>query len=206
MSDTTSARQPLMHRERPLPVGSIGARASGWWGAWFLIISEASIFAYLFFSYFYYSIQPQAEWVPGRHADLTYALPETAVILAGCASAWWANRLARRDERLPLLLALAITLLLATAFIALAFADWADKPFTFSDSAYSATYFTTTGLHLAHVVVGWIIFVMLLVWNALGYFDAIRHAPVTIGALYWYFLAAVWVAVFFVLYITPYLT
>lgn len=206
MSDMTAGQEPLAHREQPLLVGSIGPRASGWWGAWFLIISEASIFAYLFFSYFYYSIQPQAAWVPGRRADFAYAAPETVVILAGCATAWWANRTAQRNERLPLLLALALTLLLATAFIALAVADWFDKPFTFSDSAYSAIYFTTTGLHLAHVVVGWIIFIMLLVWSALGYFDAIRHAPITIGALYWYFLAAVWVAVFFVLYITPYLT
>jgi cytochrome c oxidase subunit 3 len=206
MSDTAFGREPLAHRDQPLPVGSIGRRASGWWGAWFLIISEASIFAYLFFSYFYYSIQPQAEWVPGRHEDFTYSAPETAVMLIGCATAWWAIRAARRNERLPLLLALALTMLLAAAFIALGLADWLDKPYTFSDSAYSAIYFTTTGLHLAHVAAGWIIFLMLLIWSALGYFDAFRHAPIAIGALYWYFLAAVWLGVFFVLYITPYLT
>ncbi len=38
---------------RALPMGAIGASASGWWGACFLMISEAFLFAYLFFSYFY---------------------------------------------------------------------------------------------------------------------------------------------------------
>jgi hypothetical protein len=35
-------------RMPPLPSGSIGARASGWWGVIFVAMSEASVFAYLF--------------------------------------------------------------------------------------------------------------------------------------------------------------
>ena len=50
---------------RSLPMGSIGTSASGWWGAWFLIISDSMLFLYLFFSYFWYSVQPPANWVPG---------------------------------------------------------------------------------------------------------------------------------------------
>lgn len=206
MTDAVAARAPLADIDRPLLVGSIGYRASGWWGAWFLVLSEASIFAYLFFAYFYYSVQPQAEWVPGERPSFTYTAPQCAVILVGCASAWWANRSARRGERLMLLLALGATIVLGAGFIALQFLDWSDKPFTFASSAYSSIYFTTGGFHLAHVVVGWIAFVMLFVWSALGYFDPVRHVPITIGAFYWYFLAVVWLAVFFVLNVTPYLT
>ena len=45
----------------------------------------------------------------------------------------------------------------------------------------------------------------LLLWSALGYFDRARLAPVTIGAIYWYFVNAAWLAVFFTFCITPYL-
>ena len=90
-------------------------------------------------------------------------------------------------------------------FIVLQFLDWHDKPFTLATSTYSSIYFTIGGFHLAHVVAGLLIFAVLLIWTALGYFDAVRHVPITVGTLYWYFLAAVWLAVFFVLYITPYL-
>lgn len=196
----------LAGRRQPLPVGSIGYRSSGWWGACFLILSEASFFAYLFFTYFYYAIQPQAPWVPGGPPSFTYSAPQSAVILVGCATAWWAGRSASRGERARALLALAATIVLGAGFIALQLIEWHSKPFSLSSSAYSSIYFTIGGFHLAHVVVGWIMFVVLFVWTALGYFDAIRHAPITIGALYWYFLAVVWLAVFFVLYVTPYLT
>lgn len=206
MTETVVRNEPLARRDQPLPVGSIGYRASGWWGACFLLLSEASIFAYLFFSYFYFSIQPQAEWVPGHHPDLSYAAAQLAVVLVGCGTAWWSSRSALRGERLPTLLALALTAVLAAAFIALGLADWYSKPFGFAASAYSAIYFTITGLHLAHVVVGCIMFLLLCVWTALGYFDAVRHLPITIGALYWYFVAVVYAGVFFVLYVTPFLT
>jgi heme/copper-type cytochrome/quinol oxidase subunit 3 len=55
----------LAGQGRPLPVGTIGYRASGWWGAGFFILSEASLFAYWFFTYFYFAVQPMAQWVPG---------------------------------------------------------------------------------------------------------------------------------------------
>lgn len=196
----------LAHRDLALPVGSIGSRASGWWGAWFLLISEASLFAYLFFAYFYYSIQPQAEWVPGHRPSFLYSAPQSALVLIGCATAWLAQRAAVRGQATELLLALAGTLVLGAGFIALQFLDWFSKDFTFASSAYGSIYYTIGGFHLAHFVVGWLIFLLLLAWSALGYVDPVRHLPITVGALYWYFLAVTWLAVFFVLDVTPYLT
>jgi len=191
-------------QDRQLPMGSIGTRASGWWGAWFLIISESSIFAYLFFSYFYFSFQPPANWVPGGPPSFTYSAPQTAVVLVGCLTAWFADRSILLDRVLFALLGLFMTILLGAGFIALQFLDWFSKPFTLSTGTYSSEYFVITGFHLAHVVVGWLMFVMLFIWTALGYFDGIRHVPITIGKLYWYFLAIIWLAVFFVLNGTPY--
>jgi heme/copper-type cytochrome/quinol oxidase subunit 3 len=195
----------LAHPDRPLPVGSIGYRSSGWWGAILLVISEASLFAYLFFTYFYFSVQPTALWVPGGPPGFLYSAPQTIVILVGCAAAWWANLSASRGEMPRVMLATAAMVLLAALFIFLQFLDWQSKPFTLATSTYSSIYLTIGGFHLAHMVVGFLMFVVLLVWTALGYFDAVRHVPITVGTLYWYFLAAVWLAVFFVLYITPYL-
>jgi cytochrome c oxidase subunit III len=206
MTETLPAGDQLAYCDRSLPVGAVGYRASGWWGACFLLLSEASIFAYLFFAYFYYSVQPQAEWVPGHHVSLAYVGPQLAVMVLGSLAAWWSSRAALRGERPQLLAAVAILALLSAAYIALCFADWFSKPFGFADSPYTSIYFTISGFHLAHVVVGFVMFLLLFVWTLLGYFDAVRHVPITIGALYWYFLAIIYAAVFFVLDITPYLT
>ena len=58
---------------------------------------------------------------------------------------------------------------------------------------------------MAHVAVGVLGLAILAIWSALGYFDRARHAPVSIGAIYWNFVDAVWLTVFFTFYLTPYL-
>jgi cytochrome c oxidase subunit III len=193
----------LAHRDRPLPVGSIGYLSIGWAAAVFLLISEASIFAYLFFAYFYFSVQPDYHWPPGSPPTFAYSAPQTVIVLIGAATAWWANRSVSRGEMAKAIIGLAITLVLGAAFIALQFIDWFTEPFSPASSAYGSNYFVISGFHLAHFVAGWIMFLMLLLWTWLGYFDAVRHVPITVGALYWYFLTVIWIAVFFVLYITP---
>lgn len=189
---------------RALPVGSIGTHASGWWGLCFLMLSEATIFGYLFFSYFYFSIQPGANWIPGGPPDLLYPGLQSGAVLLGCLGAWFAERCAANERYALLLLSLVANVLLGAGFIALQALDWSGKHFLFASSTYSSEYFVITGFHLAHVVVGWLMFVVLFIWSAIGYFDRWRHVPVTVGKFYWYFLAVIWFAVFFVLDGTPY--
>ncbi len=191
-------------RGGPLPVGSIGTRASGWWGAWFFLISERALFAYLFFTYFYFSVQPSAGWTPGGPPSFLYSAPQVGAVLLGCISANLADRAIRRNALGLTLLGLGLTALLGAGFIALQLADWSSKPFGFATSTYSSVYYVISGTHLAHVVAGEIMFIMLLIWTVMGYFGPVRHLPIAVGALYWYFVAALWISVFFVLNCTPY--
>jgi cytochrome c oxidase subunit III len=190
--------------QRSLPEGSIGSRASGWWGAWFIIISDSFLFVYLFFAYFWYSVQPSAQWIPAPLPSFVYSGPQTGIVLLGCISAWCAHRAINRNAIAVTVLGLAVTVALGAAFIVLQFVGWQSKSFGFNTSTYSSIYYVITGMHLAHFVIGWIMFVLLLLWTLLGYFDAARHVPITIGKLYWYWLAVVWLAVFFVIEVTPY--
>jgi heme/copper-type cytochrome/quinol oxidase subunit 3 len=189
---------------RSLPEGSIGTSASGWWGAWFIIISDSAIFAYLFFAYFWYSVQPSTHWIPAPLPSFVYSGPQTGIVLLGCISAWYAHRAINRNEIAASVLGLAVTVALGAAFIALQFVGWKSKSFSFNSSTYSSIYYVITGMHLVHFIIGWVMFVLLLLWTLLGYFDAVRHVPITIGKLYWYWLAVVWLAVFFVVDGTPY--
>ena len=62
--DATVDPRPLYGGE-PLPIGSKGRLSSGWWGMIAVIATEASLFAYLLFSYYYFAIQPHAApWPP----------------------------------------------------------------------------------------------------------------------------------------------
>jgi heme/copper-type cytochrome/quinol oxidase subunit 3 len=56
---------------------------------------------------------------------------------------------------------------------------------------------------MAHVVVGIFVLLALALWSALGYFDRVRHGPVSIGSVYWHFVDVVWLFVFATLYLAP---
>ena len=56
---------------------------------------------------------------------------------------------------------------------------------------------------MAHVVIGVIMLLALTFWSARGNFNCVRFAHIHIGALYWHFVDAVWLAVFFTFYLTP---
>ncbi|HEX4534643.1 MAG TPA: cytochrome c oxidase subunit 3 [Rhizomicrobium sp.] len=197
-------RLPL---QSALPVGAIDTRATGWWAMIFVIFTEASLFAYLLFSYFYLAVQPHAAgtFPQGGLPDLTLALPNTAILLLSSVAVGWAQFNIEHDNNRRLCWGLGIGAVLGMIFLVVQYFEWAEKPFALASSSYSSLYFVVTGFHMAHVVVGVIMLWALFAWSAMGYFNRVRYAHVHIGALYWHFVDAVWIAVFFTFYVTPYL-
>lgn len=191
--------------KKPLPTGSIGKKANGWWGMITLVATEASLFAYLLFSYFYFAVQYGRVWLPDKLPEFKLSLPNTIILLLSSAVVFWAERQARQGARWKLSAGLAVTFVLGAVFVGIQLMEWRNKTFTPSSSSYGSLYFTITGFHMAHVLAGLIVLLFLLIWSLLGYFDDRRNAPVTIGALYWHFVDAVWLVVFFSLYVTPHL-
>jgi len=83
--------------------------------------------------------------------------------------------------------------------------EWKAKKFSLASGSYGSLYFTITGFHMAHVIAGLAMLSAVLIWSVLGYFNPRRHAPVSISSIYWHFVDAVWLAVFFTFYVSPYL-
>jgi heme/copper-type cytochrome/quinol oxidase subunit 3 len=102
-----------------------------------------------------------------------------------------------------LITGLSAAIVLGLVFIGMQGVEWRKEPFQLSTGVYSSLYFTITGTHILHVIVGLLMRGVLLLWSALGYFSAGRHAAVSIGAIYWHFVTIVWLVVFFVIYIAP---
>ncbi len=188
---------------RALPVGSAGKLSSGWWGMWTLVATEAALFSYLLFSYFYVGSQTVGPWPPSGPPALRIAVPGTAILMAASFTMWLGERGVRKGRRGQLLLGLAATITLGAVFLGLQLVEWRGKPFSISSSAYGSLFFTVTGFHMAHVLLGLLMLAVLFVWTLLGYFDERRYAAVSTGALYWHFVTAVWIAVFLALYVAP---
>ncbi|MEF3077035.1 cytochrome c oxidase subunit 3 [Methylobacter sp. Wu1] len=195
----------VMQLDRPLPVGSEGKRAGGWWGLLALIVTEGALFGYLLFSYFYLASQTQQHWPPEGLPQLGIASLNTAILLASSVFVWASERCIRRRQLQSSLASMAVAILLGAGFVMIQFREWRHKHYDMTANLYDSLYFTITGFHLLHVAVGLVILLLLLLWTALGYFDDRRYAAVTIGGVYWHFVDVVWLFVFTTLYLTPYL-
>lgn len=189
----------------PLPVGARGRDSVGWWGMLCLIATETCLFAYLLFSYFYIAVQRGPAWSPEPHPSMLLAAQNTVILLLSSVAAWWGEGGARRGQRVRHLAGLALAILLGAAFLTIQVFEWKAKGFGPTAGSYASLYFTVTGFHMAHVIVGLGLLLVVLVWSALGYFTPRRYEPVSIAIIYWHFVDAIWLAVFSTFYLSPYL-
>ena len=185
-----------------LPSNVYAAHSSGRWAMRLLIVTEASFFAYLLFSYFYLGSMAST-WPPDGPPSLRISGPDTVILLLSSATLWWAEKAIEHGAQARLRAGLLITFGLGVLFLALQGVEWSHKTFTPQTSAYASLYFTVTGFHGAHVAAGLLMNLVVQVWAWRGFFSAERHGFVSNAALYWHFVDAVWIAVFTSLYLIP---
>jgi len=195
--------ETIVARPKALQIGPVEGRGIGWNGMVCLIASEAMLFAFLLFSYYYLGAVGQRGWVPSSAPDLTLSLPDTLLLLASSVTAWWAEQGVRKERKGQALAGLAVTFAMGAVFTAVQVVEWGEKHFGPGSSSFGALYFVTTAFHMAHVVVGLAIIAALFGWTARGYFSHVRLIPVSNGVIYWHFVDAVWLAVFATYYLTP---
>ncbi|WP_020565385.1 cytochrome c oxidase subunit 3 [Methylosarcina fibrata] len=191
--------------DKPLPVGSAGKRSGGWWGVVSLIVTEGSLFAYLLFTYFYLDSQTAQSWPPEGLPDLFMPGVNTLILLSSSVFVWASERCLEFRHPRWSFAAMATASVLGVVFVLVQLNEWHKKTYTITTHLYGSLYFTITGFHLLHVVVGLGILLLLLIWIGLGYFDDRRMAAVSIGGWYWHFVDVVWLFVFSTLYLFPYL-
>lgn len=185
-----------------VPIGATGSQAPGFWGMALLIATEASLFAYLLFSYFYLgSIGPA--WPTAGPPELRLALPNTVLLLASSVTMWWGDAGIRQGDEGRLRLGLLATFVLGAVFLSIQGVEYSHKSFTPETDAYGSLFFTITGFHAAHVIVGMLMVAVaeLRAWRR--HFDATHRLAVTNTAMYWHFVDAVWLVVFTTLYLAP---
>jgi cytochrome c oxidase subunit 3 len=189
-----------------LPVGSVGEHGSGAFGIWCVVATEGALFAYLLFSYFYCDLQRVEPWPPDGKPAIILPLVNTVVLLASSVAVWLGQRGIRKGSQPQLVVGLLAGIVLGVLFVAIQLVEWSHKPFSISSSLYGSFFFTITGFHMAHVVVGLLMLLAILAWSLMGFFDAERHGPIAVGAIYWHFVDGVWLAVFVSLYLSPFIS
>ncbi len=197
-------------RTKALPHHSEGPRSFGWWGMVWLIATEATLFAALIATYFFLRFRAGPVWPPDGIEKPTVELPliMTAILLSSSIPVHWAEAGIRKGKQARLKLGLALGFLLGAVFVAITFGvEWPEKlgEFTPRTNAYGSLFFTITGFHGLHVLVG----LALNAWTQVrawrGAFDERRHVTVQNFVMYWHFVDVVWIFVFSTIYLSPHL-
>jgi heme/copper-type cytochrome/quinol oxidase subunit 3 len=193
--------------EAALPRHAAGSHAFGWWGMVMLIATESMLFLALVASYFFLRFQSGPEWPPDGIAAPSLELPlvMTVILLSSSIPVHIADRAIRRGNSRRLRVGLAVGFVLGAAFLGLQGVEYAEKlsEFTPTTNAYGSLFYTITGFHGLHVLVGLLfsIWTQARAWRAA--FDNERHLTVQNFTLYWHFVDAVWIVVLATIYLSP---
>jgi heme/copper-type cytochrome/quinol oxidase subunit 3 len=186
-----------------VPIGNGVERSPGWWAMVWTIATEALLFVYFLFSYFYLASQSTGPWPATGPLDLHLMIPATVILIASSVAYWWGEHGIKHGNRAQLLIGLMVTLILGVIFLILESKDWSSQPFGPQSDAFGSLFYTVTGFHGAHVIVGLLLNIVVQMWALRGDFSADRHLAVTNAGLYWHFVDIVWLFVFTTFYLTP---
>lgn len=195
--------EAVLEQPDELPVGPGDRRGLGHSGVMMLVASEAALFGYLLFAYYYTGAVNGRGWLLEPHPKIAMALGNTLLLLASSVAAAVGERGIARRRRGQAIAGLGVAFVMGCIFFGVQLVEWRGKPFGFGTSSYASLYYVTTGAHLAHVLVGLLILFALTLWTALDYFSPRRRLTVSAGVLYWHFVDAIWLCVFATYYVSP---
>jgi cytochrome c oxidase subunit I+III len=197
-------------REAGLPIFTTGSRSTAWWGLISFLACCGTGFAVMFYSYFY--IRLFSEQWPQNDLPLPEflfpALAFTALIIAAGLH-FMARRAFLRGAKRPTQIWLTLATLLGAAFVAVNVYTTLNLEFTPRTNAYGSLFHITSWLLWLMVFVGLAISIALQVRLASQREEHLHRdilpLRMQIAAHFWYFNAAAAIAVFAVLYISPYI-
>jgi len=168
------------------------------------ILSEVNFFLLLIVAYVYYHASPGQGPTAATALNTTRTAIFSLALFSSSATIWMASRAARRGNRGGLVTWLTLTIALGALFMfgqAKEYYDLITSGVSVSRNLFATTFFTLTGFHGLHVIMG---LVALSITLALALAGKLHEETADgFGAVewYWHFVDVVWVVVFSVVYL-----
>jgi len=172
------------------------------------IASEVMFFAGFFWSFFHSSLSPSillgAIWPPVNIIPLNpWGVPllNTAILLLSGFSITWVHFAILNGNIKYVNDGFLVTLLLAIAFTLLQVGEYLDAPFNITDSVFGTVFYSLTGLHGLHVVIGTIFITVCYFRFLKAHFTTKHHLGFEFASWYWHFVDVVWLFLFIFVYV-----
>ncbi len=168
------------------------------------IASEVMLFGALFAAYFVIRAD-SGVWPPenfgGERPEILLPGINTILLVSSSVTMQLGVWAAARGDRGRLLRWLGITVGLGLVFLSIQAFEYANNGFGLRDGVFGSTFYTLTGFHGGHVLVG-LIFIAIVANRARrGLVTSERHTAVEAASYYWHFVDVVWLFLFSTLYV-----
>jgi cytochrome c oxidase subunit 3 len=187
-----------------LPSVAFGSRDTLWWGIMGLILIEVTILGIGMVSYFYLrTLAPVWPPPPTVLPDLFLPTVNALLLLVSVVPMYWVDRAARRQERRGVQIGLALCVVLGLGFSVLRGFEFRAVHTQWDSHVYGSVVWTLLGLHTFDLVTEVLETILLMVVALTGPMTDHVFLDISDSAPFWYFVAAIWVPIYAVLYIVP---
>jgi len=173
---------------------------------WAFLGSECLFFGSLISTYLLYRNDVLNGPKPHDVYDIPYTSVSSFVLLMSSLTMVLAlSAIQRRDERAMRIWLLA-TALQGLVFIGgqiFEFATFVEEGLKLDTSTFGSSFFVLTGFHGAHVTVGILMLLALVLLSFFGRLEPGAARKVELIGLYWHFVDIVWIVIFTVVYLIP---
>jgi cytochrome c oxidase subunit 3 len=222
LSEHTSALPQAALHEHPSSLAHqfddlVQQREASTLGMWIFLVTEVMFFGGMFTGYAVYRFRfHEAFEAASNHLGLWLGFANTIVLIVSSFTMAMAVHSAQMNRRKALIIWLILTMALGSAFLGVKYFEYGDKfkhhlvpgpNFQFEGEhaanaqLFFSFYFSMTGFHALHMVIGIGLLTWILVKAARGRFSAEYYNPVENMGLYWHFVDIVWIFLFPLLYL-----
>lgn len=186
-------------------------------GMWVFLTTEVLFFGGTFLGYLVFrSLYTHAFAEASRHLNVPLGTANTALLLCSSLAMVLAVYFVRQDRKRTAVMLLLLTAVLGTAFLGIKAVEWivdwneglvpglnwlVTGPNAAQEEIFFVLYFTMTGLHAIHMIIGIAVVVLAALWLLRKRHVAQMYTNIEMIGLYWHFVDIVWVFLFPLLYL-----
>ncbi len=198
-----------MTASRPIDVSgladySISTQSPVWWGQVLLACIEGTMFLILLAVYFYLRLRVDI-WPPPGVQLPHLVLPSIALLpmLVSCYGSYWASEGAKKDDRGVMLVGLLVNIVFGAVYLVLRGVEWHNFNFGWTTDVHGSIVWAIIFLHSFDAVADLIFTLVLIVLLVIGWRDRRIRIAVHVDSIVWYFIAAIWLPLYAVVYWGP---
>jgi cytochrome c oxidase subunit 3 len=192
-------------------------RESAKLGMWIFLLTEVLLFGGLFVAYgIFRAWYPDMFYSAHKHLDVTLGTINTIVLITSSLTMALSIRSMQVNKKNETMIYLILTLIFAATFMVIKYFEYTHKielgqlpGVMYSYEAiqgsnphiFFSIYFSMTGLHGIHVLIGMIVITWILIRTSKNHFSPEYYTPIEMTGLYWHLVDLIWIFLFPLLYL-----